>query len=170
MNRLQLKIAVQICFEIFLLMIAQKAVARETVDTHCKTEEVIYFSCEIKKIQKTASLCGNNANSSAGDPNFQSSLVYRYGFNSTIEFQYPADVLTVPVFQGEHLKPYGENITMDTIRFDVNGVSHGIAIRSGKEKFTGIWIADRKGYRELSCQGNVIENSFHGLVIKLLPP
>jgi hypothetical protein len=138
------------------------------IPSHCRADEVTYFSCELEGARKVVSLCGP---SSSPESNPAAGLEYRYGRFSSIELTLPSQHnRTADFFRGEHLNPYGENTVVDSVLFESAGVSYGISVRDGKRKFTGVWEAEGKKYKEQPCSKKVDSGSLPDLVLQLPPP
>ncbi|MDQ0013746.1 hypothetical protein J2W23_002128 [Variovorax boronicumulans] len=134
--------------------------------SHCAADEVIYFSCQIKRSKKVASLCGPSI-IRGFDPGAE--LEYRYGRPSSIELRLPSfeGARHVDFFRGEHLNPHGEGMVVDSVLFNVGEVSYGITIREGRNKFIGVWKADGRKYEERPCAGKAVSDNLLDLVLKL---
>jgi hypothetical protein len=145
-----------------------EARADTAAPSHCRESEVTYFSCEIDGSRKVASLCGPSSTPGV-DP--IAGLEYRYGRLSFIELKLPREHdRSVGFFRGEHLNPYGENTVVDSVLFKSAGVSYGISMRDGKNKFTGVWIAEGKKYKEERCTNKVDLGTLLELVLQLPTP
>ncbi|MDQ0033309.1 hypothetical protein J2W30_001056 [Variovorax boronicumulans] len=132
----------------------------------CAADEVTYFSCQIKRSKKVASLCGPSI-IRGFDPGAE--LEYRYGRPSSIELRLPSFEGTRPVdfFRGEHLNPHGESTVVDSVLFSVGDVSYGITVREGRNKFIGVWKVEGKKYEERSCAGKAAFDNLLDLILKL---
>jgi len=140
--------------------------------THCMPTETNYFSCRIQGTQKVASLCGRPVNELPADevaPDL--GLEYRFGRIAQVEFRFPSD-RTRPAqkFFGEHLQPYGEGVSIDSVLFESGDASYAVLVREGRSKFIGVSVAIGKKYRELPCDTSANVSSFFSLVLTLPPP
>lgn len=170
MNRLKLAcctVGVGVAFAV-LSATSREAKADATIPSHCRAEEVTYFSCQIEGGRKVISLCGPSVGLES-DP--AAGLEYRYGRLSSVELTFPSKgKRAVNFFRGEHLNPYGENTVVDSVLFESDGVSYGISVRDGKNKFIGAWTAKGTRYEERSCTKRVDQGSFLDLVLQLPSP
>jgi hypothetical protein len=147
-----------------------EARANAAVPSHCRADEVNYFSCQIEGGRKVISLCGPSV-SPGSDP--AAGLEYRNGRPSSVALTLPPPKNNRPAnfFRGEHLNPHGENLVVDSVLFEFDGVSYGIVVRDGRNKFTGAWtVGGRKKYEERPCTEKVDHGLFLDLVLELPLP
>ncbi len=157
-------------------------------ETHCKPDEMEYFSCKIKNSPKIVSLCGDvfvrnidNAIEWGKDgPKVREDawLQYRFGKPGKLELVYPTDTKdSLRKFKAEYDR---HNRGFDaTISFVNGGFTYVLAILEGaeleKDYFYGIMLAPVnnnahvKPATRLSCQNSPGGSSFFDLTMKLDP-
>lgn len=75
-----------LCTSIALAVIVMSDLARADSATHCKSDEIDFFSCSIASSRKVVSLCGNRED----ETNELHWLQYRFGVIGRPELVYPA--------------------------------------------------------------------------------
>jgi len=138
--------------------------------SHCRKDEVTYFSCPIERSNKIASLCGNIALNHVEAGHRKSSwLQYRFGRPGKLELTYPSQKAgSLSKFTGEfHRSAEGSD---NYIYFTNNGIEYGIGCIDARAKKCNITAAGK----EFICASQPIVRSgneirFDDLVIQLAP-
>jgi hypothetical protein len=150
--------------------------------SHCRRDEMDYFSCVIKGSRKVVSLCGNKLKHIYETGGLEGSIQYRFGIPGQPELIYPKKVAgSVAKFKGVWTKGY--RISYDELSFQNQGVRYSLV--SGQndqpnesESFVGVEVKHGTTTTRFSCDkwltprtnysiDNDFPNDFHDLVRQL---
>ena len=148
--------------------------------THCKADEVTYFSCKIRNSTNVVSLCGSSIKGADASSFVEHGwLQYRFGKpDSNSVFSYPmAKTGAVSHFKGEfHSFADEENSRgyNDRVWFKNREAEYGVIVDQGSRYFYGVWVNVGSKHRSFYCDnlkeiifGSSIGDDFTSLVRKL---
>ena len=121
----------------FLAYLALVSSAVAAPASHCSTEEVTYFSCELKN-SKVVSICGSPLRESKTleHPNV-AWMQYRFGHIKKIEFAYPASrVDSFLKFEGNDFHPQGEDHSVLDLRFVSGDALYSVELVASAKKIS----------------------------------